>query len=70
MLLVKQENHLERVEETIPPGKNKLNQFKTQAWDRCRLGSVCIGPLNPLCIGKYNAKGFRITPCNLSESIC
>jgi len=23
------------------------------------MGSVCIGPLNPLCIGKKNAMGFR-----------
>ena len=30
---------------------------------------VCIDPLNPLCIGKQNAKGFRMTPCNLSEAM-
>ena len=31
--------------------------------------SVCSDPLNPLRIGKENANGFGITPCNLSESI-
>ena len=33
------------------------------------MGSVCIDPLNPLCIGKKNAKGFRTPPSNISESI-
>ena len=37
---------------------------------RGRMGSVCIDPLNPLRIGKENAKGFRMTPPNLSELIC
>ena len=32
--------------------------------------SVSSDPLNPLRIGKENANGFGITPCNLSESIC
>ena len=34
------------------------------------LPSVCIDPLKPLPTGQRNTEGFRITPCNLSESIC
>ena len=32
-------------------------------------GSVCIGPLNPLCIGIWDIEGYWITPCDLSDSI-
>jgi len=31
--------------------------------------SVCIAPLNPLCIGIWDIEGYWITPCDLSESI-
>ena len=34
------------------------------------MGRVCIDRLNPLCIEKQNAKGFRMTPCNISEMVC
>mgnify|MGYP000626812933 CR=1 FL=1 len=33
-------------------------------------GSVPTGPLQPLPIAEIVAEGFRITPCNLSESVC
>jgi len=28
-------------------------------------GSVCIDPLNPLCIGTQNTEGFQMTPLNM-----
>jgi hypothetical protein len=34
------------------------------------MGSVPTDPLQPLATGCSDTEGFRIDPCNLSESVC